>query len=679
MNARANRTPIADKTSSPAAGERAAFDTMLARHRRFLRRRRRGGASLVEVLVVLVILLLGVFAVIRVWPIGFGTLRASERRLRADRLNRNTLDQVAGADAASLPEAIEFSFYTGTGKQTITGAEADPDNLGVYLGEPANKLYFSDVNKFRYVKNEPVKVPPPTNVSGVNTYGANGRGSIYLVKFGPIYMSRTVGTPDNAPASDPDQALYDSYLRVTSEPLSRLGSPDSANGTNGGNFLGRFRRNGGGYFIDYGGDGGGAWILFPPADRERKYVVTYSYEDTSGAGTVKEQPETVITVPAATFPVWQQLPLPATLGEDDGIVPGSEEVKLNFQRLPASAAFDPGDPYQFKLISENVSDFANFGVVAFNPAGANYSERTPYGQRAFGALLSYAVLDWHILKDDREVPAGVQDATAGVPIAQIRTTLPNIRPKDDDLLPDEVTDPAKTKYEGLYPGANPADPKASADIQAFNLSSPTGDPLVIGDYSDRGTTAANADIWVNREGRNGTYPTGILYVNTARVPAGSRLRVLYKVQGNWAVAVQKAVTTYDMARDTDGVPNNLPAADTTGSFGIDGTRLIFHRSELNKSVVGALEYALPSGEVKRLSPQQFTIDTAEGDYATVDVRRFIPAADLAAPLSGLRLVNNEVRGASLRTRVVYKDNTTATNPWRVQDLETFVTPAPQGF
>ena len=45
--------------------------------------------SLVEVLVVLVILLIGVFAIIRVFPLGFRYLGTSENRMRANAVVHN--------------------------------------------------------------------------------------------------------------------------------------------------------------------------------------------------------------------------------------------------------------------------------------------------------------------------------------------------------------------------------------------------------------------------------------------------------------------------------------------------------------------------------------------------------------------------------------------------------------
>mgnify|MGYP001205255177 FL=1 len=328
-----------------------------------------------------------------------------------------------------------------------------------------------------------------------------------------------------------------------------------------------------------------------------------------------------------------------------------------FERLAVGANWNPDDPYQYKLISPNVAGtLANFGVIAFNPSGANYSEQTPYGQRAFSALLSYAVLDWHILRDDREVPSPESRVPAGsgdVGVATVRTTLPNIRPTGDE-------DADGNPYRGLYD----TDPTTGPDIQVFNLENPNGVPLNGGDYTE--PLDASFDYWVRRD-RGGSYQSGIIYINTDRVRAGTPLRILYKAQGDWAVALQKAVSDY---RYSGGV---RPAVNQAASFGADGNRLYFHRTELNKAAVVTIEY-VQGGEVVRLPSRQFTIDNADGAYAWVDVTRIAPQIT-AAGVTGWN-VHGNIHGVSVKTRVIWKDNQTFRNPWRVQDLESIIPQAP---
>ncbi|HVK03210.1 MAG TPA: hypothetical protein VM490_07025 [Armatimonadaceae bacterium] len=633
------------------------FDAMGTAPRSRGRQRKRHGrnftaTSLVEVLVVLVVLLIGIFAVIRIFPVGFGQLQQSERRLRADRLARNYQDQILG-DAANLPESITFSVWdTGTNVlNTVT--DQDPDDLGFYGG--LTNPYFSDVNKFRFVRNEPVKIPLPSTTTGA--YGG-GTGSVYTLKFGPVYMIRQVGDPAAAPASAADLQVFNSYLRITGQPLvgvrARGGFPQATTRLRGPHT----------YLIDYGDDNDAPMILFPQVGKTVTYDVSYSYEDTTGAApaTATVIPvATQVTVTPAQAGVWQAMP-GFTGGTGDTVQEGSDKVSRQFERLPVAASWSANDPYEYKLLSANVSDVANFGVVAFNPAGANYSERTPYGQRAFTALVSYAVLDWHILRDDREVPSAetVVASTSGtVGVATVRTTLPNIRPKNDESADGTI-------YQGLYGETT------DTDIQVFNLEDPTGIPLRGGDYVTP-LDDTNFDYWVRREGRTGTYQTGIIYLNMNRLRPGTPLRILYKAQGDWAVSIQKAAANYTYSGAL------RPTVNDAASFGVDANRLYFHRTELNKAAVATIEYDIDFGsgrgvESRRLAARQFTIGNAEGAHAWADMTQIAPE------ITGGNVVAwrifGPVQGVSVKTRVIWKDNQTFRNPWRVQDLESIITQAP---
>ncbi len=54
---------------------------------RILNQRAQRGASLIEIMIVLVVLLVGIFLAIRIFPVGFGVLRANGNRSIATRLS----------------------------------------------------------------------------------------------------------------------------------------------------------------------------------------------------------------------------------------------------------------------------------------------------------------------------------------------------------------------------------------------------------------------------------------------------------------------------------------------------------------------------------------------------------------------------------------------------------------
>lgn len=682
---------------------------------RLTRRRtagRNSGTSLVEVLIVLVIVLIGVFAVIQIFPIGFNTLRRSESRLRADHLARSTTETLTSS-SDGLPESITFSYWdkTATGNQLNTVTNEDPDNMGTYQDLADNKLYFSNVNKYRYVRNEPIKVPLP-NVTPVTANGnatgfVTGVGSIHYLAFGPIYMDSTVGDPTFAPVSQEQVDLNNSYLKITSDALFALPTDSTGNDGKGGDnsdttassrFAGLLRGTNS-YLIDYGGkETDGAYIMFPPSPKARVFTISYTYQNNDR--TIETQKSVDITIPASTATsqyVWYPL-APGSVIDYGGkltgpngsgvtgesIQPGSDVVVRGFERIRSNDGWDTNDPYQYKLMSSNVgTSDANVGVVAFNPAGANYSVPTSSGTKPFMALASYAVLDWHILRDDREVPAG----TNGV--ARIRTNLPNIRVRDEEFVDFEETSENRNQiYPGLYPKraiykATDSDLPSydeSPDIQVFNLSDPNGafQPLFQGDFSKATGVDKNRDYWVSKNGRGGTYPSGVLYINTTRIKPGSKLRVLYKAEGDWAVAFQKAATNYRINEAPPGNGNpTRPVAGIAESFGIapmgsgyTDDRIYFHRSELNKGVTAVIEYDTAAG-TNRLPARQFSIANADGDYSYANAIDIAPELGKVSGITGWRVFGN-IRGASLKTRVIWHDNVNGRSPWRISDLETYV-------
>jgi len=83
-------------------------------------------ASLVEVMVVLVVILIGVFAIIRVFPLGLGYLGTASRRTIAVRLGQGMMEQVK-SDSENLPDAVTYTYWDNGAPVTVVSE--DPDNL----------------------------------------------------------------------------------------------------------------------------------------------------------------------------------------------------------------------------------------------------------------------------------------------------------------------------------------------------------------------------------------------------------------------------------------------------------------------------------------------------------------------------------------------------------------------
>lgn len=604
-------------------------------------------ASLVEVMVVLVVILIGVFAIIRVFPLGLGYLGTASRRTIAVRLGQGMMEQVK-SDSENLPDAVTYTYWDNGAPVTVVSE--DPDDL---TNRADGNPYFSDVNKTRFIQGEAIKV-------GLPTPGNYASGYFHNVKFGPIYMDPQFGDPDVAPAG------VNPYLSVYSGALdARNSQADSTNGQRSPLAYRGALRSARSYVLDPGTDGGGAYMLVLPSSLDRYFKVEYLVlvddgSDDSGLNVRLETEQ--LLVPANAF-AWVKL---QNVAPNESISSGSDIVTRTFRRLPAGTTWSADDPYEYKLASANISgapgstSYANLGQLAFNPAGANFTEDVAVGPRAFVAYVDYAVLDWHIIRDDRDVPSSLPDVAGAVPV---RLSLAKLKRIGD-------TNPDNTFYDGLFPPAD-TDPTANFDIRVIRLD--TGVVLTQGEHDLRSTTDANADYWV-RDGKGGTWDAGLVYLNVNRVQPGTPIRILYKADGEWAVALQKAVATYRAWNQSQlgrpplsGTDGNVQFGDPT-RFGIEGTRLYFARSEVNKAVTVRLELVDAAGQHTRTAPLQVPISNTDGDYATADLSRFIPAG-----VSDWRIVDGAVKGVSVKVRVIWKDRTIDSAPWQIQDMDSYVT------
>ena len=700
-------------------------------------RRATRGASLIEIMVVLVILLIGVFLAIRIFPTGFGILRANENRTLATRLAQQLLGNVRG-DQSNLPQGVLFAYWgkdsNGNLVQRFVTCR-DNDNLDPYnpvlnaKGEdsctdaatPATaNAYFSDLNKYRFIKGEGVKVPLPTATSF-------GSGSVYTVKFGPIYIDPAYGDSTKGPdlTNSNEVTTYNSYLAARGGALTGYTVQSGGAGTStgaSGNYVAGYLQNQNTYLIDLGDDGTDAEIMFAPRYATnpartyavRSFEIEFSYlneNETAGTASTSQGTATV-TVNDLTGgqPTWQ--PIVFSGGNAKNIVPGSVVVTRLFTRIPSGQAFDAYDPYEFKLLTTNILDntgnatnYANIGQVAFNPAGANYSENTPYGQRPFQAYLDYAVLDWHIIHEDREVPSTNSGVSGLIPV---HTTLSNLK-RAGDAETDALGNP--TTYPGLYGNAAATTNTSTDSLQVFDLSrAGAAAQLIPGDYNGGNPSAAdlqNADYFVDDDPRGGTYRTGTIYVNTNnnRVRSGTQLRILYKADGDWAVSLQKAYWECKQEYDTTTTPapKPRPTVGVAANFGKDvdpitkKARLWFGKAELNRSFTATIEYKTVDSNgnnvVTRLQPIQFTVDR-DGNTASTpgpdDFKYAFLYVDDIVPLSaradfGKAVNSGDVNawsvvgpatGTSVKTRVIWRDNNSTANRWRVQDMDTYLTPAP---
>ncbi|HAH88077.1 MAG TPA: hypothetical protein DCL60_11990, partial [Armatimonadetes bacterium] len=198
----------------------------------------RKGQTLIEVLVALLVFIVGILAVVRMFPGGFTALQQGENVATAGRLAQAELDRLQSM-AQNLPAGIFPVSDT---------FEDDPANPDV----AAN---------FRRVEGECTVIPAP----------ADNNESIYMVGFGPVDSSMPI--------------------KVYSAPMIRVAYPTDGNTPNAESYKNNE------YSIDYAS--GILWLLPQPYDRS--YRATYSYwmqkdSDVKAVAVVGSE----FTVPAGT-------------------------------------------------------------------------------------------------------------------------------------------------------------------------------------------------------------------------------------------------------------------------------------------------------------------------------------------------------------------------------------------
>ncbi len=604
---------------------------------------RQAGISLIEVLVVIVILTIGIFSVVRLFPAGFFINKQTESRTLAARLASQETNRYTTAAAnlmdAVLPTVIVADGNSPTGYYIKVDLDTTPDDMSEprTVAASIDPYYVSGINRIRWIRGETVRIPNPSPLGG------GLRGSVHVLASGPAY---------DFPGLDADNVPVDSIV-ISGAPMIRRiqSSEDPAS---------PYLRSPAEYAIDY--DSG--MIAFYPAPYDRMFKVSYSYYGAGGdIVTIAAQQ---LGVPAGVFPVWQNVYAPG--GRE--IVPGSETVSRQFRRVAFPPDFS-ADPYEYALMPKtaNVAAFASVGVIIFNPRGADYIERSVYGNVPLTAKIDYNVLDWHIIREDRPLPGSAPYS--------VRLTL-----KDIKRVGEYESD--QRKYTGIW--RDPSAPHVSLLI--YNLA--TGEEVPASEYlvNFREGVVTFSDAFGDALRSRGETPT---------------FRFYYKAHGDWGAQIQKAAAAYKMSRTNT---SNLAYGEYYlggGRFGGNPTRMYFPPMEAGKtitirelwyysqnSVTGSVTLRKAENETYRINsdPALFQgmghgaltwIDLLDNHSAATDTAVAWALDQPVEPAAG-------VRGISFKVRVVWNGGATVTRTsagnvatlrWRRNDLDTFLTRSPK--
>jgi type II secretory pathway pseudopilin PulG len=607
------------------------------------------GISLIEILVVLVLLTIGILSVIRIFPPGFLLNQRTEEMTRASKLASLTSGFYT-AGAANLPDAIVPLVYNGSTSQFEIDSGVTPEDLSEVAPEPEGQFpwsyYFSGVNKTRRVQGESVRIPLP---SPVQTPGGSIRGSVYMLRTGP-FMDVNWPNQQRSIFVHGAPLVRRTRFEAQSEPVpSAFGMGPQE------------------YAIDYDDKK----IAFAPSIRARRFLITYAYHEPA-TNQVKTVVNEAIDVPGdpptdevpANYDGW--ITFGVNLPQNAVVVQFNETVTRRFKDLTTDPSFpniawDNQDPYQFYVRSAKEGGLFNAGVLVFNPYGHTWVERNENGQQPLTAYIDYDTLDWHVIREDRAMPASAP--------YQVPLSLKGIK-QLDEVLDDQST------YNGLIHGVDKA--QNIGDVVIYNTTTGQQVPRI-------NPTTNLPNYYVNHKEGRVTF-----HDNFGNANASATFRFFYKAHGDWALVVQKATTTY-RRRD----PSSMGAA--YNEFYVippatqASTRVYFAPSEAGKTVaVREIRYTDATGQSRRLSNVSFRINADRGLFETLGSARLTwfdikekdaGAATLDEATTGQAV--NGVQGLSFRTRVLWRNGTSVSQDstgnnvyntrWRKVDVDNILT------
>lgn len=550
-------------------------------------RRKMAGTSLIEVLVVIVVFLVGILAVVQIFPPGLAVLRTNRAQTLATSLARAEVQRVLG-QSAQLPERIVAGSFDATGTVFIL-SQTDPSNFNPPVTMPANLGEVDSTgqvlvsgnpighwtkqtgsNKINRIIGEGRPIPQPTIVNGIF-------GSRMQLMFAPLFyihdaandrsagqvlsvygndLRRVLGSSDEF-IPDSTAALYDTddFTFVPEEKATIVANTPAGFDRKDQIWVGLLQDTGTGL----------------PIFHAYRVSMSFVYND----GVSDRIVEAIFTAqPNIASPYFRQFNNYAVISIPDllsvssflpagyrGVEVGSIRVQRVFQEVPAATPFNQYDPYQYRPWN-----YAN-GMLLLNPAGATVKVGDADGNASpLVARVDYSVYDWRIMRDEFSIPSPVLAASFN----------PNIKLLVNSVRAGSGTGPDSRPYGGVglagdvfmqTPDVNGG--VASQDFVLLDLE--TGG-IIAGN-----SNAANSAYFVDKSNGNvqfkdtdasdGFAVTGRIHVPngnfqgwTTSAPmelAGRRVRALYMANGDYATQVLKASASYNIVFPS--APNQLVA------------------------------------------------------------------------------------------------------------------------
>lgn len=615
-------------------------------------RTRRAGTSLIELLVVIVVFLVGILAMLQIFPGGLRILQNTRNMSVARQLASAEMERVVSR-ALYLPDAIVGVQYvpgaswvdivavdnTSSEELSYTGTELTANGEVIRDGNNVGRWDLLNAsNRIRRIVAEGGPVPAPRQVGG-------DFGGLMLVNFAPISydpsyptllqiygndMSKREGTPGFRIRP------WDYYLEDVEEPTARIYLPRDTT------VLRRYRL------------AMSAWIANGGSTSRRTIIdatIDVPPDPTGGA-------------------VGFDLSAYAALQAGETFV-GAEWDSIEVARayLPV-ATFTNGQPYEYRVLD------ARLGVLLFNPAGYDYKERRGNRQIPLVARVNYDVFDWRIIRDEFRI-------TNLAPYQQ-RLQLGNLKVQGNQRPDGQI-------YSGLdVLVSDGTGGTETRDLLLLDLE--TGGVYLPDSYRVDKSVGLITCIDV-APGTPGMQMNLVLPGQAAPTTVnafGRAVRALYQANLEWSVQVMKAPARF---HQTYSPPST--AQYYVGGSGLAGgnvRRIYFPLADVGRKVViGEIWYRDGGGNLHSMRDQDFVIQNAPldpfGPY--IDISNVDPNAasfDFATYGYAVR----RVKGASVAVRVLWNPSffgltaDTAENQrrfeqwsrdWRRTSVETFL---PQG-
>lgn len=600
-----------------------------------MKSRRRSGTSLVEVLVVIVVFLVGILAIVQIFPGGFKVLRATQNNTVATALGRSMIEMIKD-HADQLPEQIAPVQYLYSGGNILISKQPErfPGDLGpAYsnLGQDGT-MYDAGGNSIgnwqfltgsaigRRVIGEGKIIPTPRLI------GSN-YGSLLTLQFAPLIYNPN----------------YQNFFVVYGNDLAkRDGDPTQSN----------FRPRSNTYFVDQ--EDTSQATLYLPQDPNK--AISYRIEFTGylGGGQRQDITDYVTPTPVPSGFGWQSVPFSSILSGLQSVEFDSIRVERMFDdvNVTNSGVFT-ADPYEYKLLSKQL------GLVLFNPAGYNYIIPGSRGNRTqLIGRVSYDVYDWRIIHDEFRMP----DMYPG----QYRLAVGSLK-VSNEMGPDELPNSGIGVQSPDSTGAFNNSDLVLEDTDTGGLyvfAEGTKDPTKTSYLVNK---SLGTITFLDRDGdpSNGTQLMLLLPGDvTPQVVNvnGRSLRALYMGKNEWAVQVLKPAARYVETWGRPGIGEFYLGQSLQGDGASNPARMYFAPADAGRVVsIGELYYFNKQGI--EVGPVQLTarlqsngMDAGSSGFTNglpyIDMNQYYPN-DFGAFDYNYTTAAKNVKGASVAVRVLW--------------------------